>query len=311
MRFARPKIFRNEVFSMNVLVDLKELQRATPTAIITEEGDYFRLVSLNATRYGMSDYIANLLPRNLPIDRNGNPITIGEFHDEDFDSLQSALGGSTMVIRTGEFTPGTTENPAPTMQLKHPAESRDIAIHVLWNERHGYPLYDKGGLTGVFGQRYHASWYHRYPPATCHKSCCGEDVWVLPADGPIKQLCEWLAYKTNYMIAEGDAAARDREEAEREYQAHKAEFRQQFEESGLIERFREVYRSDDGLIVMALEEDEVAITCPSGVDRYPYDGQLIPTITASIERAQRANEIIDACLPFDTALLRLIFEGLI
>lgn len=273
---------------------LEEVQAAAPGGEITEAGAFFRSTSRTAKSAGCPDYIDILLPRTLPIDEDGNPIPVGEFHDLKFLELTHALGGEIILIRTGKFFPPTEENPVPAFELKHPKDSQDVAIHVFWDRPRGYPIRDSGGLHGPFGAKYGASWYKRYPATFCARfdsclhNCCGEDVWVLPANGPIKRILDYLSTQTDHKIAEGDTAARIREDAEREYQAHKAEYRAELEQSGLIERFRKAYERDEH-IIFELKDDHVEVVSPLGTDRIRYDDKCVATIRRSIETAERIN----------------------
>lgn len=280
---------------------LEEVQAAAPGAEITEAGAFFRSTSRNAKRAGCLDYINVLLPHTLPIDEDGDPIPVGEFHDMTFLELTHALGGEMILIRTGKFTPPTEENPVPTLELRHPKDSQDVAIHVSWDRPRGYPLRDPGGLDGPFGAKYGASWHKRYPVIpcphfdSCQRDCCGEDVWVLPANGPIKRILDYLSTQTDHKIAEGDTAARIREDVEREYQAHKAEYRAELEKSDLIERFRKASGRDES-ITFELKDDYVEIVCPTGADHIPYDENLMTTIQRIVASAEQCNFYEDSGL---------------
>lgn len=273
---------------------LEEVQAAAPGSEIVEAGTFFRSTSCNAKSAGCLDYINVLLPRALPIDKDGDPIPVGEFPDLKFLELTHALGGELILIRTGKFIPPTEEDPAPAFELRHPKDSQDIAVHVAWNQRRGYPIRDSGGRHGPFGAKYGASWYKRYPVSSCLRSgpcphdCCGEDVWILPANGPIKHILDYLSAQTEHKIAEGDTAAKISEEAEREYQAHKAEYRAELEQSDLIDRFKKAYGCDE-CITFELKDDFVEIVSPLGTDRVRYDAKCMATIRRSVESAERCN----------------------
>lgn len=272
-------------------ITLKQAQEAVTDGEVSEAGEFFRCVSRSASQHGCHDYIVTLIPRCLPVDRHGGVFVAGEFFDVDFSELKQGLGGFLTLVRTGKFMPPTAENPVPTFLIQHPRVATDIAVHILWDDCNGDLLRDKGGLTGEFAKKYGASWHRRYLLPSCPKEQQGEDIWIVPANGPIHHIRDYLIAQVDHEIAEGDAAVAIRAAKEREYQAHKAKYRQQLEESGLIERFRAAYERDG--ITLELGENEVIITCPTGIDRIRYDQNLIPTIRESVNSGEFVNYLVD------------------
>ena len=269
---------------------LKEVPIEEVKSVITDadveheaESGYYVLTSKNAVKTGVAGYPLTLIPDRLPVNGRGGFIVPGSVGCVGIPRFYSELGVlpcfARFEVRTGRFI--QVENQSPRLLIQHPGEAEHFVLHVLWNPTAKPPV---GGMDSDFAKHHGAIWYRRFDNLSDSEGepYGNEDVWVLPATGFVKALCYSLAATAQQEIDAGDTA-------EREFQAHKAEYRAELEQSDLLERFCKAYGPDG--ITRELKEDHVEITAPSGVDRIRYDAKCLPIIRESVEDAERLDAL--------------------
>ncbi len=162
-----------------------------------------------------------LIPNSSNLDRpvavlEGIPVEMiphvallpGDASEMHLPELDRALGGVRIAALPGYFVPANETLMMPILAVTPAHEAQDIELHVFWDEQH--PALAEG-LNSGFAKQYCASWYHRFAPikANSHEAvnssesaiCCEqvyhEDIWVLPANGPAKFICDTYASQVN------------------------------------------------------------------------------------------------------------------
>lgn len=267
------------------------LCKAIKDANISHEAGsgHYVLESKNAAKTGRAaDYPLLLLPEKLPVDGRGGFLLPGGVGEVNCPQLCFDLGVLPRLVQlhvhTGHLI--SADGQPPRFILQHPGEADCFALHVCWNANLMPPA---GGMDSNFAKRHGAIWYRRFENLSDDEGTTygNEDVWMLPATGFVKALCYSLAASTQQSIDAGD-------QAERDFQEHKAERRNEPEKTDLIERFNKVYGPDG--TTLELKDDCVEITSPNGVDRIRYDAKCIPTLRRSVETAEHFDLMQDSGL---------------